>query len=143
MKQNFFMVFLTFIIFSSSSFSSDFQKEGISCIKVSGSIETKTYLGLVQIDGTTYTGIRTERLAKSGKQFTDLGGTLVLDDGKSTEPYYWNDNSVVALPIKSGSAFPPADISLNIMMGKRLFGKCESWTVDINKLQRPKVNSGN
>lgn len=122
---------------ASETASKHAENKGIVCTKKSGPIETTTYLGLVTIDQTLYTGIRTDKMAEKGDKKTDLGSTLSLDDGKSNKSYVWNEGAKTGSPTVLESAFPPGDIGLSIEMGKRIYGDCKPWEVNPEKFQHP------
>lgn len=121
---------------TSTASSSDHEKEGIACIKTSGTIEVKTYIGLVNIDDVVYTGIRTDRSVKFGDDTQDMGSSLVLDDGSTTETYAISEAGVMKKDYPE-STYNPDDIETAIMMGKTIHGDCDSWDVDSSMFQRP------
>jgi len=112
---------------------------GLECLKNNNvAMETKTYLGLVSIDQTLYTGIRGISTAKMDDKVKEISSSLMLDDGKTTEYFSWTEAGIITLPQKEPiSTYPPAEFEFSMEVAKRIYGDCKSWTVDPKLLQRP------
>lgn len=121
--------------YTNANAEQDYYKEGLKCVtSLQDEYQQTNHIGLVNIDGTIYTGIYKESYSRVEKDIP--AKTLILDDGHHAIMYI-SKKSLVLGPMNRKSEYSPAEIANTLKNAPNTFGDCEPWQIDPSKFIKP------